>query len=211
MQLPSFMGPVRPLPSVARRVAKRGARAGLRAAPPPTLAPAVPMGDRLPGFFVEEQKWDYWCWAAVSSAVARFRNRPILQCEVANRVWGCRRPQCNCCGTQGPTDCNRRQDLGIALEEAEVPAQGRAGVMAEQAIINAITARRVICARIRWPGGLQHFVAIGGWQRSADNVVRFLVRDPERGWSGRELPTTYQALLRNYRDAGGMWNGYFLT
>lgn len=160
----------------------------------------------LQDFSMPKQLQDEWCWAAVSIALRSFYGRngnAMTQCQLACKVL------CNpnCCDSL--TDCNRPEDLQVALVAAGVTAQLFAGPLNEQDITNQLQNNRAIGVRIAWSSSNAHFVSVFGIYDTQTQGIWVDVGDPDVG--GGVGTTSLDALTSNYRSGGGVWTHTYLT
>jgi Papain-like cysteine protease AvrRpt2 len=153
-------------------------------------------------FTVQKQEQTQWCWAAVSTSVARFYDGGSgwTQCQMAGQELN----RSSCCEDGSTAECNQPWYLDRALSRAgtfagmeAAPSTGLDPVPGE------IGAGRPVCARIAWSGGGGHVVVIEGYRQ--DNT-RIAVEDPWYGSS--DVP---MSSFRGSYQGSGSWTHYYLT
>jgi hypothetical protein len=159
-------------------------------------------GDYQLGLAMETQEQTNWCWAAVSSSVARFFSSSSSwdQCTIVCREQN--DPQC--CANGGSSACNVVWYLDRALQRVGHFASMSWGATGEQRIRAELAASRPVCCRIGWTGGSGHFVALSGI-RSAGPDDEITVDDPFYGQSTMPLPT----FRSRYRGTGSWTHTYY--
>ncbi len=155
-------------------------------------------------FSIQRQAQDNWCWAAVSSSVDFFFTKQPNwpQCAIVNAHLG----QLTCCVDGSTAACDQPSSLSAALtlvghlrEFLERPLNF------SECLAEIKDRKNPICVRIAWDEENGHFVAIGGCDDSAEELVT--VYDPWYGSS--DIP--YSKLLTSYRDAGTWSHSYYLS
>jgi hypothetical protein len=146
----------------------------------------------------------FWCWAAVSSAVAHYFNPSTAhtQCSIASAQVS--QP---CCAI-GPTgNCNVYSQLQVALAHVGHlnPPTGPPPLWS-QVIQEIRNNQRPVCARIAWNGGGAHFVTIYGFDVDPVLGRRYWIFDPETGVN----VITEQDFLNSYPGNGFCTDCYFL-
>jgi len=163
------------------------------------------MNKILDKLVVNHQEHPQWCWAAVASAIALFYDQASnqIQCRVAELMF----PQCDCCKNGGSDCCNQRSHLEDALAKVNHLRAGPLSGPADKQEIKTQTSNETpMCARIQWPDGGGHFVAIRGFEDSNSSRLFLDIGDPEFG----ECITLYENFILNYRGAG-TWTHNYLT
>ncbi len=187
MPLPSFLGPLVPLPLPAA----------------PLLRFAGPIGGAAASanlnLSVEAQMGNNWCWAATSKSVSAFFDpaSPWTQCGIAAACLGGQ-----CCVAPAPCDVPFALEIALAVTGnlQGAPQQGsdsRANVQGE------IDGGRPVCCHIAWSADSGHFVAISGYDWNTDDVF---VEDPLYG--SQTVP--YAGFVSAYRGSGS-WDYTYLT
>lgn len=187
---------------VARSGPQRRApgRAGVRA-----LAPVVRL-QRALAFDMAKQEQTNWCWAAVSTSVARFFGSGAVptQCKLAaNQL-----RVAECCGEAGAgSACNQPWYLDAALEHLGRLARMANGAQSFTVFQGQIDADKPLCARIGWAGGGGHFVALSGWRIDAAGTAYVTVED---SWYGEtEIP--FDVFRTSYQGTGSWTHSYFVS
>jgi hypothetical protein len=149
---------------------------------------------------VPRQEQTFWCWAATSDGIARCYDSGSTwtQCLVANDAL----KRSDCCGSEAGGACNTYGYLDRALAtvghfdrwDGQVAAFGEVGT--------EVDSERPLGLRVEWSGGGAHFLAIGGYQPSAEYVH---VEDPWYGPS--DLP--YATLVSRYQGSGSWTHTYW--
>lgn len=157
------------------------------------------LGTTLP-FSMQQQKVEFWCWAAVASSVSRYYApaSPWSQCVVANAELG---GGPNCCLNQTSPFCNQMRTLEspLRLTGNLAPNGVKDGPATPEQVRKQIReARRPIGCGIQWSDLRGHFVVIHGVSIDANGVVWVAVADPRYGPS--EYP--YNAFVTRYRETG---------
>lgn len=192
MQLPSFLGPFKPIPAATFA---------------PSLAPAAAAASNSLHFTMQHQSQTEWCWAATSASIDAFypTASPKSQCDVATGVLS--KP---CCASPGSPNCNKQYALDIALGWVSHLAQpvirtslSLAHVAGAPSVQDQIDQGRPVCCFIYWSGGRGHFNAIYGYDLNTQDVT---VGDPL--FSVHIVP--YATLLAAYQGAGS-WDASYLT
>jgi hypothetical protein len=169
------------------------------------LESPTPVGGATKGFklTVEHQEQTKWCWAAVSSSVARFYegdSSDWTQCKIASTVTGA-----DCCASPDSAKCNVEADLGDALEAVHhfhSPSINQPIPM--DSVISEINNDRPVCVRIVWPAGNGHYVIIVGYC----SPQTLQIEDP----SGSSIESLdYEQLAKNYQLNGGQWTDTYPT
>jgi hypothetical protein len=185
MNLPAFLGPYVQVPLAQARK---------------TFAPLGGASAKL-SFAMQKQVQDEWCWAATSSSVCAYYQRPPLQsqCEVASACLGIA-----CCTNPVPGPCNQPYYLDRALgETGNLSGAIISGALSLADIATEIDAGRPICCHISWRGGGGHFNAIYGYDDANQDID---LGDPFYG--NQTLPLL--SLLSNYQSAG-TWDFSYKT
>ena len=167
---------------------------------------------------MERQHQTSWCWAAVVSSIVNYYGTgPITQCRTAAQVLG--RPECDAgaCVPQGHPACDNDEfALELALEQFGHRGPISAGPAASSFQLSLIKTiledqfdldpPRPVCAGIRFPEGIQHFILIRGysWSPGADQIN---IEDPLYGPGWMYL----SEVIGNYRLLGGTWEHTYQT
>jgi hypothetical protein len=156
-------------------------------------------------FRMQPQMHSNWCWAAVSTSIARFYDPESkwTQCGVANRNLHRR----SCCGKGVNGKCNVTAHLKDALalvRHAERPPQAKSiGRISFRRAQQEIDAGRPLAVRTQWRGGEgAHFLTIVGYHREFELLT---IADPLFGRSHWH----YRAFSKSYRHSGQWKNSYF--
>jgi papain like cysteine protease AvrRpt2 len=187
MPLPSFLGPFRNIP-----------------APAPAAPPLGGGGANPLPFTMQTQDFSEWCWAATSSSVCAFYNRPPLmtQCQIASACLNLA-----CCVDPAPPPpwpCNAPYYLDQALTQTgNLAAPATNGALPFASVTTEIDAGRPVGCHISWSGGGGHFNAIYGYDAANQDVD---LGDPYYG--NQTLP--YATLVSSYQNLGA-WDYSYLT
>lgn len=149
-------------------------------------------------FRVAPQEQTQWCWAAVSSSVARYFNAssPWKQCAVVTAEM-----QGQCCVAGSSQRCNQPHYLDAALRRVGHLRAASAGYMLPAAVAAELDAQLPLCIRVGWSGGGGHFLAIVGLTPQGNDVILAL-SDPIFG----ESSIQGAALINGgYQAGGGTW------
>ncbi|HET6998210.1 MAG TPA: papain-like cysteine protease family protein [Solirubrobacterales bacterium] len=157
--------------------------------------------DRL-NFTIQRQEQTQWCWAAVSTSIARFYDAGTswTQCRVA----GAELNSSTCCEDGSSSECNQPWYLDRALNRAgalagmEAPPSTGLGRAPDE-----IQDGRPVCVRIGWSGGGGHFIVIEGYRYDREQVA---LEDPWYGSS--DLPVNS---FRTAYQGTGSWTHTYLT
>ncbi|MDP3898982.1 MAG: papain-like cysteine protease family protein [Mesorhizobium sp.] len=155
-------------------------------------------------FTMQMQTESNWCWAAVSTSVSLYFDvsSKWSQCTVANSAWNRR----DCCGSGSSGPCNQPWYLDRALTIVDCLSRMNSSLESFPIVQREIAATRPLCARIGWSSGGGHFVAIAGWQVTADGVDYYHVHDPI--WGVQILPR--HVFETAYRSNGSWTHSYFV-
>ncbi|WP_309644789.1 papain-like cysteine protease family protein [Phenylobacterium sp.] len=155
-------------------------------------------------FRVDPQTQDQWCWAAVSSSVARFfdGNTAWTQCRVASAEF----PPTNCCGPAASGPCNRWWFLERALGRTANLRSFTTGPADPALVEGELTGGAPLGIRVQWKDGTGHFLVIAGIDMGM-TPPRVTVTDPIFGVS--VLPFT--ALSGQYQQGQGVWTHTYAT
>lgn len=150
---------------------------------------------------MQTQQEDEWCWAAVSVSVDHYFNAQSTktQCQVVQAVL----QNAGCCGN--PDTCDDPARLQDALTNVQRLNQILLRPLSFSEIQAQLNADLPVCARIAWPNGGAHFVAVDGWSGSEANP-QVHVADPL-------FPSAthgYIEFVSAYRG-NGQWTATFLV
>jgi Peptidase_C39 like family len=157
----------------------------------------------LSSFEIQHQLQENWCWAAVTSSVARFfdASSPWKQCAIVNELLG--QPSL-CCGANGSgMNCNKPWYLDKALERLNNLNSFGSGAGTLAQLQAEIDSGRPIGVRIGWNAFSGHFVVIDGYSANDNGYVN--VRDP---WFG-DSTCEYQEFVERYRGTGAWTHSYW--
>lgn len=179
-------------------------RSGLYFVPPAAagVSPAAPAWNKL-NVVVPYQDGTNWCWAAVTAGIRNYQQKPGSpwdQCEVSIRRW----THNDCCTRPTPSACNQKTQLEVAFSKSNVNSTDGSGYLSFAEVRAEIDDDNPLGAAIRFGSGLVHFVEVDGY-RDDDRYV--FVNCPERG----ALTMTYQDLVNNFNNEGGMWDWWYRT
>lgn len=154
-------------------------------------------------FVMQSQVQDEWCWAATSASASYFYNNATgwIQCNIACSALG----RNDCCINAPVNPCNEPWYLDRALTitgNFQAPVFG--GPLGINDIIAQIDAGKIICARVGWPNGDGHFVAIYGYNITQANPYIY-VGDPIYGNSFINLNN----FTNNYQGSGRWTHSYY--
>jgi hypothetical protein len=200
-----------------------------QASDPPVLSDAQqiavspPFGVHAKGlagaFNMQTQDETDWCWAAVAVSINAYLDPPAdplgnptwTQASLATQVlaqelqWN---PAVDC--TADPNEeCDRPAGLNDALSIAgNLMAGGyRSNCFLDFASIQSWMDQQLpVGARIQWPGGGAHFVALSGYQVFASGEQKVVVEDPLYGPSVQDYSS-----LRGQYIYNGSWNDTYLV
>ncbi len=184
---------------------------------PPT---GLAIGPRAPAFFMQPQQEAEWCWAAVAVSINAYLDPPPetidthptwTQPKLATQVlaqefeWN---PPVDC-GMDPSQICDRPAGLDDALSMTKNLRQ--AGAMFNAyldfaSIQNWIDQQLPLGARISWPDGGAHFVALSGYQVFTSGEQKVVVQDPLYGPSLQDYSS-----LRGQYIYHGSWNDTYLV
>jgi hypothetical protein len=191
MALPSFCLTTR-IPLVPDRAAPKRSRPG-------GAAPGQPW--HL-AFSIQAQQRTNWCWAAVAVSVATYYDPAThwTQCLLANAELG----RDDCC--EDIPVCNVASYLDTALERVGHLREWETSPASFEGVVEEVDAGNPLCARIEWPNGRGHFVALIGYARAGGRVAadEVVVADPHLGVTRWE----YARFRKVYRH-GGIWDESF--
>jgi hypothetical protein len=182
---------------------------------PPT---GIAIGPRAAAFVMQTQRETDWCWAAVAVSMNAFLDpqpldavptwtQPSLATQVLAQEFQWNPPvDCSADPTQ---TCDRPAGLDDALGVTGNLRQ--AGAMFDQILDFAsiqcwIDQQLPVGARIVWPYGGAHFVALSGYQVFASGEQKVLVQDPLYGSSLQDYSS-----LRGHYIYNGSWNDTYLV
>jgi hypothetical protein len=175
------------------------------------------IGARAATFVMQTQRETDWCWAAVAVSMNDFLDpvpalagptwtQPTLATQVLEQVlqWN---PPVDC--SMDPQQCDQPAGLDVALGVTRNLRQ--AGAMFNQILDFAsircwIDQQLPLGARILWPQGGAHFVALSGYLVFASGEQKVVVQDPLYGPSVQD----YSSLLGQYLYQGS-WNDTYLV
>jgi Papain-like cysteine protease AvrRpt2 len=162
-------------------------------------APPEPAWSRLE-LALQRQQQTQWCWAAVSTSVARyFGDSRWTQCAVVNAELD----EDSCCTNGSSPNCNKPWRLDRALERVDALEDKDDGAPDFDAVRDEIDAGRPVGVRIGWSGGGGHFVVIEGYRHDERSVA---VEDP---WTGSSDVPVEQ--LRGRYQGRGRWTHTYYT
>ena len=150
---------------------------------------------------MEAQSQQFWCWAAVSVAVARHyrADSSWTQCTLAAAELG----GAACCTTAGP--CNRPWFLDRALARVgHLDGGVTFGPLPFADVVDEVDDAQPLAVRIGWPDGSGHFVLVDGYDADSEVVQ---VKDP----FGDETVTLPHAQLRSQYNGNGAWTHSYRT
>ena len=180
----------------------RISRVPLADAPAELLGGAAPPSGFL-SYVTQPQLQANWCWAAVSSGVARYYDAATrwTQCRIAEAELGR-----ECCGPEAEGACNIPWFLNRALTRVGHLDRWAAGPVTFAEIVQSIDARDPLCVRIAWVQGGAHFVALYGYGEGtgAGDPTVVSVSDPRYGNS--DVP--YSEFRDRYRETGEWTHAY---
>ncbi len=187
------------------------------------IAVSPPVGVNVKGligtFNMQCQDETDWCWAAVAVSINAYLDPPAdplgaptwTQPSLATQVlaqelqWN---PAVDC--SADPTlACDRPAGLNDALSITGnlMPGGYRSNCFLDFASIQSWVDKQLpVGARILWPGGGAHFVALSGYQVFASGEQKVVVEDPLFGPSVQD----YSSLRGQYVDYGS-WNDTYLV
>ena len=200
-----------------------------QASDPPTLSDAQeiaiipPIGVHGKGlggaFIMQSQDETDWCWAAVAVSINAYLDPPAdplggptwTQPSLATQVlaeelqWN---PAVDC--SADPTQaCDRPAGLDDALSVTGnlMPDGYRSNCFLDFASLQAWMDQQLpVGARILWPGGGAHFIALSGYQVFASGEQKVVVEDPLYGPSIQDYSS-----LRGQYVYSGSWNDTYLV
>ncbi len=149
------------------------------------------------------QTYGNWCWAACSTAIARFydANTAWTQCLVANDQKGVS----NCCTSAGGNaPCNTYGSLSEALKTVGHYVSHNSSITSFADVEQEVLKGRPLGIRVAWSGGGAHFIAATGTE------------DDECVWiadsgGGTLSLVDYDTLKTAYRGSGSWTNSYFTS
>lgn len=149
-------------------------------------------------FSMQRQQKNNWCWTAVATSVALFRDAGSgwTQCLLANQELG----QANCCS---PGACDTDWYLNRALTRTGNLRSFSSGAEALPSVQVEIDNDLPLGVRIQWRGGGGHFVTITGYD-ATNNLVT--VCDP---LEDAPVVLDYDAFVSNYDGLGSWSHSYF--
>ena len=147
------------------------------------------------------QTYGNWCWAACSTAIARFYNANTTwtQCLVANDQKGVS----NCCTSAGANSpCNTYGSLSDALKTVNHYSSHNGGITSFADVEAQMLAGRPLGIRVAWSGGGAHFISATGTE------------DDECVWiadsgGGTMSMVDYDTLKTAYNGSGSWTHSYF--
>ena len=153
------------------------------------------MSELILPFEMEEQKEDFWCWAATTKAVSDFYTpkAPISQCSVAGRVKGV-----DCCRNSSGVPCNEYDFLSDALKQTNNFKDFLPKIILWSEIRDQIAKGKIVCAYIEWDNSAAgHYVAVYGVAGIGRGKKKVYVRDP----AGDDNLMDYSE-FKNYLERG---------
>lgn len=149
----------------------------------------------IAGFTMQHQAQTNWCWAAVASSVATFRNAGTTwtQCKIVNAELG----RADCCTNGSSATCNKPWYLDKALTRVGHFVNGTAGVKTKEQIRNFILNDNALVVAVQWTGGGGHALAITG-DRQAGTTYYVTAADP---WYGKS-DVVYDTFKTQYQGSG---------
>lgn len=153
-----------------------GASAGQPEGGGGSRADRMPVGNE---FYMQKQRQDKWCWAAVAASVDHYfsPHSRQTQCQIAQKVNGNMDGDKSRCCTD-PEPCNQPANLADALRAVGRYRDTVPKAFTFEEVQAEIDAGRPVCVAIKWRDGGGHFVAISGY-RLFDSGVRHLeISDP---------------------------------
>jgi len=159
---------------------------------------------------IQKQQQFNWCWAAVSSSIARFYQDPDWQeqCAVATAVLNVVLGGANCCPAGAAPAANVPWDLRKALSHIGHLADIRPR-LAFNALHAQVQQQRPVACRIIRPGLVAHFVVVVGCAETAQGQQWVTVADPSPA-VGDTTHLLYSDFCTSY-DADGRWDQTYLT
>lgn len=166
------------------------------------LVEAGRAGDRATSldFVMEHQQQSEWCWSATATSVALYYD-PIStwnQCRLVNEELD----RQDCCQNGSGSSCNEPWFLDLALTRVHRLQRVTAAKKGLAEVKSQIDAGHVLCVRIGWDGGGGHFVAIVGYDETAETLD---VRDP---WFGTAYAVPYSSFPESYQSGGDWTHSY---
>jgi len=147
---------------------------------------------------MEPRQMGNWCWAAAAKSIAAFYDpgNALTQGAIAKDV----------CGSADPLECDVPKRLSDTLKVTGNYVNHFEGTIEWEKIKSEIEANRIVCARVKWPGGGGHFVAIYGVAKTESTELLY-VDDPLLGQSF--IP--YEEFRVNYHSSGSWSHTYFTS
>lgn len=156
--------------------------------------PGALNSDRLtvPHFSLDTQRFDNWCWAAVTQAVERHKGNQVQQVQIASDHIGRGQPG-RSCAEFDPQDttagscivsacqsrCNATHSLRTILDERGLLVKFVANTLGYHEIKAEIANGRPVPCRIAWnDGGGAHFVCVAGCFDDGGSEQFVVVYDP---------------------------------
>jgi hypothetical protein len=199
-----------------------------QATDPPTLSGAQeiavspPIGVHAKGlagmFNMQTQDETEWCWAAVAVSINAYLDPPAgdggptwTQPSLATQVlaqelqWN---PAVDC-SADPSEECDRPAGLNDALSITGnlMPDGYRSNCFLDFASLQSWMDQQLpVGARILWPGGGAHFIALSGYQVFASGEQKVVVQDPLYGPSVQDYSS-----LRGQYICHGSWNDTYLV
>ena len=199
-----------------------------QATDPPTLSGAQeiavspPIGVHAKGlagmFNMQTQDETEWCWAAVAVSINAYLDPPAgdggptwTQPSLATQVlaqelqWN---PAVDC-SADPSEECDRPAGLNDALSITGnlMPDGYRSNCFLDFASLQSWMDQQLpVGARILWPGGGAHFIALSGYQVFASGEQKVVVQDPLYGPSVQDYSS-----LRGQYISHGIWNDTYLV
>ena len=176
------------------------------ARPPAVLGGSGQSSDSLPGFRMQGQQQNEWCWAAVSASTSDFYDpAPWTQCKIATAelTQAC----CVAPPASVPAACDVPWSLDTALLRIGHLKQFLQGHEAFADVQQEIKMRNPIGARIAWSQGGGHFVAVGGWLLLPNGDQYLDIFDPLFG----DTQVAYGDFVSSYRSPGDTWTHSYRT
>jgi Domain of unknown function (DUF5050)/Papain-like cysteine protease AvrRpt2 len=151
-------------------------------------------------FEVQPQLESEWCWAAVSTSVAKYYtpSTTVTQCAVVNQQLG----RSDCCSNPGSNNCNQPGYLDQALQFVGNFAS-ETGPVSFDDVVLVLDWGTPPCIRIGWSGGGGHFIGVQGCQPNGF----LLVTDPIYG----DSIVTYDTLTTGMYQGNGIWTTTYCT
>ena len=145
---------------------------------------------------VQRQDTEYWCWAALSSALGQYYNTEKLQqCEILCKILN--RPYC----CEEKTECAEQYPLASGLDVVRVESCKIDGPPEFARLCEELRNHKPVCARLS-ANGIGHLIAVSGYDAIRKEIM---IQDPANGgtswmsfaafpenyWSGAQWTHTY--------------------